>query len=75
MRFDPKISTLEERTDIDILSMDKQHGIFIAYEMRIEQDNPIMKEVAFKASKKRKKQNKPNSKPYSSYSDNSEEDE
>jgi hypothetical protein len=34
MRFDPKISTLEERADLSMLSMDKLHGILIAYEMR-----------------------------------------
>jgi hypothetical protein len=36
MRFDPKISTLEERADIDSISMDELHGIFTTYEMRIE---------------------------------------
>jgi hypothetical protein len=34
MRFDPKISTLEEREDLNSISMDELHGIFIAYEMR-----------------------------------------
>jgi hypothetical protein len=34
MRFDPKISSLEEREYIDTLSMDKLHGIFTTYEMR-----------------------------------------
>jgi hypothetical protein len=36
MRFDPKISTLEERADLDSIIMDELHGIFIAYEMRTE---------------------------------------
>jgi hypothetical protein len=36
MGFDPKISTLEERIDLDTLSMDELHGILTAYEMRIE---------------------------------------
>ena len=35
MIFDPKISSLEEIVDLGTLSMDKIHGIFIAYEMRI----------------------------------------
>jgi hypothetical protein len=35
-RFNPKISTLEERSDLDSISMDELHGIFIAYEMRTE---------------------------------------
>jgi hypothetical protein len=34
MRFDPKISTLEERADLDSISMDELHGIFTTYEMR-----------------------------------------
>jgi hypothetical protein len=55
MRFDPKISALEERTDLDTLSMDELHGILTAYEMRIEQENPVTKEATFKASKKTKK--------------------
>lgn len=32
--------------------MEKLHGILIAYEMRIESDNSVRKDVAFKASKK-----------------------
>jgi hypothetical protein len=37
MRFNPKISALEERSDMDSISMDELHGIFTAYEMRTEQ--------------------------------------
>ena len=58
MRFDPQISSLEERTDIDLISMDELHGIFTAYEMRTEQENPDVKEAAFKASKISKKKKK-----------------
>jgi hypothetical protein len=36
MRFNPKISALEERSYLDLISMDKLHGIFTAYEMRFE---------------------------------------
>jgi hypothetical protein len=72
-RFYPNILSLEERTDLDILNMDELHGIFTTYEMRIEQENPVMKEVAFKESKKTKKQNKKNSKPDCNYRDDSEE--
>jgi hypothetical protein len=43
MRFNPKILALEERLDIDSISMDELHGIFIAYEMRTEQENPDVK--------------------------------
>jgi hypothetical protein len=43
MRFDPKISTLEERSDLNSISMDELHEIFTAYEMRIEHENPDIK--------------------------------
>jgi hypothetical protein len=39
MRFDSKRSTLEERLDLNSISMDELHGIFTAYEMRTEQEN------------------------------------
>jgi hypothetical protein len=71
MRFDPKISSLEEREDLNSISMDELHGIFTAYEMRTEQENPDTKEAAFKASKKSKKKEK----ELSSSSDVSEDDE
>jgi hypothetical protein len=62
MRFNPKISTLEERSDLKSISMDELHGIFTAYEMRTEQENPDVKEAAFKASKdqSKRKRNKKN---------------
>ena len=34
MRFESKISSLEEREDIDTLSVDELHGIPIAYKIR-----------------------------------------
>jgi hypothetical protein len=58
MRFDPKISTLEERTYMDSIIMVELHGIFTTYEMRIEHDNLVTKKVAFKASKKTNKKRK-----------------
>jgi hypothetical protein len=36
MRFGPKMSSLEERVDLNSIIMDKLHGIFTAYEMRID---------------------------------------
>jgi hypothetical protein len=54
MRFDPNILSLEERADIDSISMDELHGIFTTYEMRTEQENSYIKEAAFKASKRSK---------------------
>jgi hypothetical protein len=42
--------------------MDELHGIFTSYEMRTEQENPDVKEAAFKESKrsKKRKSNKKN---------------
>ena len=36
MRFNPKISSLEERLYLNSISMDELNGIFTAYEMRTE---------------------------------------
>jgi hypothetical protein len=58
MRFNPKISTLEEISDLNSISMDELHRIFTAYEMRTEQENLDVKEAAFKASKRSKKNKK-----------------
>jgi hypothetical protein len=72
MRFNPKISTLEERSNLNSISMDELHGIFTAYEMRTEQENPDVKEATFKASKISKKNQQ---EEYSRNSDVSEDDE
>jgi hypothetical protein len=74
MRFNPKISSLEERSDPNSISMEKLHGIFIAYEMRTDQENPDVKEAAFKASKRSKKKKK-EQEEYRSNSDTSKDDE
>jgi hypothetical protein len=55
MRFDPKISSLEEITNLNSISMDKLHGIFTAYKMRIKHEKQDIKETTFKTSKKSKK--------------------
>jgi hypothetical protein len=34
IRYDPKISSLEERVDLGTLSMENIHGSFTTYEMR-----------------------------------------
>jgi hypothetical protein len=52
MRFNPKISALKEISDLNLISVDELHGIFIAYEMRTEQENPDVKEATFKALKR-----------------------
>jgi hypothetical protein len=75
MIFDPKISALEERVDLNSISMDEVHGIFTAYEMRIEQENKDVKEEAFKASKISKKKGKKKKITHSNNSDISEDDE
>jgi hypothetical protein len=54
--------------------MDEPHGIFTTYEMRTEQENPDVKEAAFKASK-RSKQKKKEQEEYSSNNVVSEDDE
>jgi hypothetical protein len=61
MRFDPKISVLEERIDMYSIRMDELHGIFTAYEMIIEQENLVKKEEKFKAYKKSKQKEKSDS--------------
>jgi hypothetical protein len=75
MRFDSKISTLEEREDLNSISMDKLHGIFTTYEMRTEQENPDIKEASFKESKRSKKKGKKKEKEHNNINDISEDDE
>jgi hypothetical protein len=58
MRFNPKISALEKRLDLNSISMDELHRIFTAYEMSTEQKNPDVKEPAFKAFKRSKQKKK-----------------
>ncbi|KAH9302639.1 hypothetical protein KI387_014222, partial [Taxus chinensis] len=53
LRFDAKVSVIEEMKDLDKLSMDELHGILTAYEMRTESNKPAKKEAAFKVSKKK----------------------
>ena len=75
MIFDPKMLALEERADLDSISMDALHGIFTTYEMRTEQESTYIKEAAFKASKRSKKKGKQKEKEHSSSNDVSEDDE
>ena len=58
---------------MDSISMDELHEIFTSYEMRTEHENPYVKDVAFKASK-RSKQKKKEQEEYSSNSDALEDD-
>jgi hypothetical protein len=75
MIFDPKISSLEEREDLNSISMDELHGICTTYEMRTEQENPYVKEATFKASKRSNQKGKKQEKKHSNNSDVSEYDE
>lgn len=36
MRFDSKISAIEERLDLETMTVDELHGILTTYEMRTE---------------------------------------
>jgi hypothetical protein len=74
MRFNPKITTLKERSDLNSISMDELHGIFTKYEMRTEQENPDVKEATLKSSKRSKKKKK-EQEEYSSNNDISKDDE
>jgi hypothetical protein len=73
--FDPNISSLEEREDLDTLSMENLHGILIAYGMRTKQENPSNKEATLKTSKRTNKKKKKKSNPNCNCSDESYEDE
>jgi uncharacterized coiled-coil protein SlyX len=53
MRFDSRISIIEERSDLNTMTMDELHGTLTTYEMRIEQEDPTGKEAAFKVNNKR----------------------
>jgi hypothetical protein len=55
MRYNAKISTIEDRPELDKLSVDQLHGILTTYEMRIRNEKPSKEETTFKASKAKKK--------------------
>ena len=74
MRFDSKISAIEERKDLDTMTVDELHGTLIAYEMRIEQKDSSRNEAAFKAFNKRGT-SKPNPKSKDSNDDESDNEE
>jgi hypothetical protein len=53
MRYYAKISSIEDRSDLDTLTVDKLHGIFTTYEMRTKNNKSSKRETTFKASKVR----------------------
>ena len=52
MKYDSKVSTLEEGDDLDHVKVDELHGILTAYEMRTGLNEISKKEAAFKVSSK-----------------------
>ena len=52
MRYNPKLSTLEERYDLKKMTMDELHGILTAYKMRTRQNGSSRKEATFKSTLK-----------------------
>ena len=58
MKYDSKVSTLEERDDLDLVTVDELHGILTAHEMRTGQNNTSKGGGAFKVTKKIKNQRK-----------------
>ena len=52
MKYESKVSTLEERDDLKLKIVDELHGIFIAYEMGTWQNGSSKKEATFKAISK-----------------------
>jgi hypothetical protein len=69
MRYDAKISTIEDRPDLDTLIVDQLHGFFTTYEMRIENDKSSKRETSFKASKTKMSQGKKTNDELSDISD------
>ena len=55
MIYNLNISTLQDREDLDKLTMEELYGILMDYEMRIGKDNSQKKESSFKSSKVAKK--------------------
>ena len=71
MKHDWKLSTLEERDDLDLMTVDELHGIFITYETRTWQNGPSRKEATFKVSKEPKKYET----PFKNHSENLDDEE
>ena len=52
MKYESKVSTLEEQDDLKKVTVDEVHGILTTYEMRTGQDKKSKKEVVFKVTSK-----------------------
>ena len=58
MRYDAKISSIEDRSDLNTLIVDHLHGIFTTYEMRIGHDKSTKDETTLKESRTKTNQKK-----------------
>jgi hypothetical protein len=54
--YNPKVSTLEDRENLDKLTMDELYGILTTYELRLRHENLPKGEATFKVLKKTKNQ-------------------
>ena len=72
IRFNPKVSAIEEKKHLEKLTMDTLWGILIAYETRIE--DPKQTKVSFKASQKSHQSKKKYYSPSTVLDDESDED-
>ena len=57
MRYDSKVSALEERDDLKKMTVDELHGIVTAYEMRTGLNETLKKGAAFKVTSKNQSEN------------------
>jgi hypothetical protein len=58
MKYDAKICTIEDRSDLNTLTVDQLHRIFTTYEMRTRNDKLEKYETTFKTSKKKMRREK-----------------
>ena len=75
MRFDCKISAIEERSNLNTMTMDEIHGTLTAYEMKIEQEDPVGKEAAFRVCNKRGTSKQKRKSKYNNHDDESNNEE
>jgi hypothetical protein len=55
MRYNAKISTIEDRAELDKLTVDQLHEILTTYEMSTGNEKKSKEETTFKSSKEKKK--------------------
>jgi hypothetical protein len=60
--FDPKISAIGEIKDLNIMTMDKLHGILTTYEMRIEKESKKNPQERKQPSRNQRRQRHKNTK-------------